>query len=94
MFTRAAPATLCGVKPALLSPRTLREEVEDDIAPLRGLSLAERGKIVESVCRDAVAILKARPDFETAIQFQDPRSEESLATWLRAVKKHRAHGRH
>ena len=73
--------------------RTLREEIEDDIAPLRGLSLEERGRILESVCRDAMAILRARPDFERAVQWHDPRSKESLQTWLAAVKQYR-HGRH
>ncbi|GMU63128.1 MAG: hypothetical protein AMXMBFR34_48910 [Myxococcaceae bacterium] len=32
---------------------TLADELEDDVALLRGLSLAERGKLLESVCRDA-----------------------------------------
>jgi hypothetical protein len=73
---------------------SLREEIEDDIAPLRGLSLDERGKILESVCRDAMAILRARPDFERAMAHQDPRSPESLSTWLQLVKRYRAHGRH
>jgi hypothetical protein len=43
------------VKPAFLVPRTLRDEVEDDVAHLRALALEQRGKIVESVCRDAMA---------------------------------------
>lgn len=73
--------------------RSLRDEVESDVAPLRGLSLEERGKILESVCRDAMAILEARPDFETAVQYRDPRSEESMQTWLRLVAKYRRHGR-
>jgi hypothetical protein len=72
---------------------SLREEIEDDIAPLRSLSLEERGKILESVCRDAMAILSARPDFERALAHQDPRSAESLDTWLRLVKRYRRHGR-
>ncbi len=71
-----------------------RDEVENDVGPLRGLSLEQRGKIVESVCRDAMAILRARPDFEQALQQRDVRSPESEATWLRAVKKFRDHGRH
>ena len=54
--------------------KTLRDEVEDDVAGLRGLSLEERGKILESVCRDAMAIIRARPDAEAALQQQDPRS--------------------
>jgi hypothetical protein len=73
--------------------RSLRDEVEDDVANLRGLTLELRGKIVESVCRDAMAILEARPDFKQAIQHQDPRSPESMATWLRLVKEHRSRGR-
>lgn len=73
---------------------SLREEIEDDIAPLRGLSLEEKGKILESVCRDAMAILRARPDFEQALARQDPRSQDSLDTWLRLVKRYRDHGRH
>jgi hypothetical protein len=72
---------------------SLSAEIEDDIAPLRGLSLDERGQILESVCRDAMAILRARPDFESAVQSRDARDEESLATWLRLVAKYRAHGR-
>lgn len=68
-------------------------EVENDVGPLRGLSLEERGKIVESVCRDAMAIMRARPDFAEAVRFRDPRSAESEATWLRLVKQFRRHGR-
>lgn len=73
---------------------SLSAEIEDDIAPLRGLSLEDRGRILESVCRDAMAILRARPDFETAVRYRDPRDEESLNTWLRLVTKYRGHGRH
>jgi hypothetical protein len=82
------------VSKPLFAARSLRDEVEEDVAPLRGLSLAERGKIVESVCRDAMAILRARPDFESAIRHQDARSAESLATWLRLVERNRSNGRH
>ena len=73
---------------------SLSEEIEDDISGVRGLSLEERGKLLESVCRDAMAILRGRPDFERAILHQDQRSAESMATWLRLVKQYRADGRH
>lgn len=69
------------------------DEIEDDIAPLRGLTLEERGRILESVCRDAMAILEGRPDFQQALAHQDPRTEESRQMWQRAVSKYRAHGR-
>lgn len=72
---------------------TLRDEVEDDVRFTRDLTPDERGKILESVCRDAMAILQARPDFEQAVRWRDPRSEESMNTWLAAVRKYRAHGR-
>jgi hypothetical protein len=98
MTTCGAPAslrvTIPPVKPGFLRPRSLRDEVEEDVAPLRGLTLDERGKILESVCRDAMAILRGREDFETAIQARDKRSPESEETWLRAVKRFRAHGRY
>lgn len=61
-------------------------EVENDVGPLRGLSLEERGKIVESVCRDAMAIMRARPDFVEAIVRRDERT-----AWLSAVRKFREH---
>jgi hypothetical protein len=72
--------------------RSLAEEVEDDVAMLRPLSLEERGKILESVCRDAMAILRARPDSESALQQRDPRSPEALALWQSLVDRYR-HGR-
>lgn len=60
-MTKAGAAFLAAID---ARRRSLREEVEDDVAPLRGLTIEERGKILESVCRDAMAILRARPDFE------------------------------
>ncbi len=75
--------------------RSLAEEIEEDVAPLRGLSRDERGRILESVCRDAMAILEARPDFARAREWSEPRSPEALATWLRLVREYRAaRGRH
>ena len=73
--------------------RTRRDEVEDDIAPLRSLTLEERGKILESVCRDAMAILRARRDFAQAMAAQEPRSDESMQLWINLVKRYRSHGR-
>lgn len=59
--------------------KTLRDEVEEDVGPLRGLSLEERGKVHESVCRDAMAIIRARPDAEAALAERDPLPPESVA---------------
>jgi len=76
-----------------LRRKSLRDEVEEDVGPLRGLSLEERGRILESVCRDAMAVLRARPDSAQAIEQREARSAESMQTWLNAVARYR-HGRH
>jgi len=41
---------------------TLAAEVEPDVAPVRHLSLAQRGEWVARACASAWAILRARPD--------------------------------
>ncbi|MBL8921041.1 MAG: hypothetical protein JNJ54_19420 [Myxococcaceae bacterium] len=74
--------------------KSLRDEVEEDVGPLRGLSLEERGKVLESVCRDAMAIIRARPDAETALAQRDPLPPESAALWQALVDRYRRHGRH
>jgi len=73
--------------------RSLKGEVEDDVAGLRGLSLEERGRILESVCRDAMAIITARPDAASAMAAQESRSPESLAMWRALVRRYRVDGR-
>jgi hypothetical protein len=74
--------------------RTLRDEVEEDVAPLRALSLDERGAVVESVCRDAMAVLRARPDFPEALAAREPGSDEALRRYHAVVERFRRHGRH
>lgn len=68
---------------------TLADEVEEDVAPLRGLSLEERGKVLESVCRDAMAILRSRPDAERALSHRDERCPESMELWRQLVARYR-----
>ncbi|MCU0700684.1 MAG: hypothetical protein MUC96_29590 [Myxococcaceae bacterium] len=69
--------------------RTLAEEVEDDVAPLRGLSTEERGRVLASVCRDAMAILRARPDGEAVLSAPAERSRH----WDELIARYRARGR-
>lgn len=68
--------------------RDLAAEVEPDVAPFRDMSPDERGEILASVCRSAWEIMRSRSDFETAVNWRDPRSPESLATWQRLVAQH------
>ena len=70
------------------------EHLDSMRGTLQGPTLEERGKILESVCRDAMPILRGRPDFEQIVRYQDPRSEEPTALWLGLVKKYRRDGHH
>jgi hypothetical protein len=69
--------------------RTLPDEVEDDVAPLRALSLMERGEVLASVCRDTMAILRARPDGASVLSAPVERSPH----WHTAIASYRARGR-
>ena len=70
--------------------RTLAAEVEDDVAPVRGLSMQERGASVASVCRAAWAILRARPDAADVVGWQDPPAPDFGERWRALMDRHRA----
>jgi hypothetical protein len=71
---------------------TLAEEIEPDIAPVRGLSLDERGDWVARACASAWAILRSRPDAAALLARREqpaPDLEEkwkSLSARLRACR--------
>ena len=69
--------------------RTLAEEVEDDVAPVRGLSLDERGQWIASVCRSAWSILRARADAQCVIDSVDSPAPDLASTWTALMAKHR-----
>ena len=62
--------------------RTLLDEVEDDVAPVRGLTLRERGDWLASACRSAWDILRARPDAKRVIEHIDPPAPDFAAKWV------------
>ena len=69
--------------------RTLADEVEDDIAPCRGLSLEERDARLAALCRSAWAILSARPDFARAVEYRDPRPADFPEKWQAPMERRR-----
>jgi hypothetical protein len=69
--------------------RTLAEEVEDDVAPVRGLSLDVRGDWIASVCRSAWSILRARPDAHRLIDSVDPPAPDLASTWTALMAQRR-----
>jgi hypothetical protein len=70
--------------------RTLACEVEDDVAPVRGLTMQERGAWVASVCRAAWAILRARPDAAKVVGWQDPPAPDLTERWRALMARQRA----
>lgn len=77
--------------------RPLAEQLEDDLAPLRGISIEDRARLVKSVCAAARKLIDARADRERILGHQDPLPAESEARWLRLVRQtarsRKAHGR-
>jgi hypothetical protein len=60
---------------------TLAEELEEEIASVRGLTLEERGEWVASVCRSAWAILRSRRDLTEVVGCPDPPAPDFDAIW-------------
>jgi hypothetical protein len=70
---------------------TLAAELEEEIAPLRHLSMAERGRWIASVCRSAWAILRARPDTRAAIDHDEPPAVDFEPLWRQLRIRQRSH---
>lgn len=77
--------------------RPLAEQLEDDLAPLRGISFEERARLIKAVCAAASKLIESRPDRDRVLAYQDPLPAESQARWLRLVRetfrRREAHGR-
>jgi len=71
--------------PLALQRRSDRSAIEDDLEPYRGTDIAERSAILSEFCRHGRDVLNSRPDGDTVLAFEDRRSPESEALWLRLV---------
>lgn len=67
-----------------------RESVEREAAPYRGLSPEERFRSTAAACRSAARQLRSRPDRERLLAYQDPLSDESVATFRKLREAYRA----
>ncbi len=68
---------------------TLRDEVEPDVAPVRHLSLTERGEWVARACASARAILTARPDRAAILARREPPAPDFEAWWSALMQRWR-----
>jgi hypothetical protein len=69
--------------------KTLRDEVEPDVAPVRHLSLAERGEWVARACASARAILAARSDRAAILARREPPAPDFEAKWHALMERWR-----
>jgi len=63
------------------SRRTLAEEVELDVAPVRDLTFDERGDWVARACASAWMILRSRPDKAEVLARREPPAPDFDDKW-------------
>ncbi len=63
------------------SRATLADEVEPDAAPVRHLSLDQRGDLVVRLCASAWAILRSRGDFPGIVAQRESPAPDYLDKW-------------
>lgn len=68
----------------------LADELADELAPVRDLSLEERGAWVASACRGAWAVLRSRGDFEQMVQRHEPPAPDLPEIWSRLMDRRRS----
>lgn len=73
------------VLPKSLQARSDREAIREDIAPYVGMSVEDRSRTLSELCRWARDALDANPQRERAWAWEDKRSPEALALWMRLV---------
>jgi hypothetical protein len=67
--------------------RTLAAELEEELAPIRGMSLEEKGDWVVRTCRSAWAILRSRPDGGRVIAERESPAPDYPAIWRRLARR-------
>ncbi len=69
---------------------TLATELEAELAPVRRLSLTERGQWVADVCAAAAAIVAARPGRSPATDLDEPPAPDFPEKWQALMARYRA----
>lgn len=69
---------------------TLAEELDAELAPVRHLTLAERGRWVASACEAAATIFRARRSLSPASDLDEPPAPDFQEKWQALMARHRA----
>lgn len=69
---------------------TLVRELEEELAPVRSLSMEARGGWVARTCRAAWAIIRARPDGLAVVACREEPAGDYPAIWRRLSARRRA----
>lgn len=78
--------------PFVLRPRTARESVLEDIEPWIGSTVEQRIKAVEELTALAVDMLRANPNVDAAVAWQDPVPPSTREHWARLMRLKRGSG--
>ena len=76
--------------PPALRARSARESVLEDTEPWVGSTVEERVKAVESLCALAIDLLRANPNVDAALAWQDPVPASTRAHWARLMRQKRS----
>jgi hypothetical protein len=77
--------------PATFLQRTAAKDTEDDISRFRGTTIAERARVLESLCQMAAEFIAQHEDPQRALEWQDRCSPETEALLARLRKRYQ-HG--
>jgi hypothetical protein len=78
--------------PASLRARSDREAIFEDIEPYLGTSVEERMEIMSALCDAAAESIASHPAGNRILAWQEVRSPESEALWLRLIHSARGAG--
>ncbi len=67
--------------------RPLAEQLEDEVGPYRGLTMQQRARVLEGLCRAAWVVLSTRPDRDAVLRFPEPGAADLETIWRRLMKQ-------
>ena len=75
--------------PPSLRSRSAKEAIAEDIAPYVGMTPEQRGRIVDQLSRLAIDLVKANPNRDQVLAWQEPVPESTRVHWRRLMLRGR-----
>lgn len=78
--------------PATFTGQTDEVNAQEEARAIRNTTMAERARVLESLCRLAAELTAQHADPQRVLDWQDPLSPETEATLARLRSRWRGHG--